>query len=73
MKTLDRSVEMLGAASFYAIHYLHNPIIHLFYPRKILHNHCLQVLLVLRKIKNNAYAYFCWVKEVYYGICASSE
>ena len=63
---------MLGAASFYAIHYLHNPIIHLFYPCKILHNHCLQVLLghedVLRKIKNNAYAYFCWVKEVYYGI-----
>ena len=66
---------MLGAASFYAIHYLHN--IHLFYPRKILHNHCMQVLLghedVLRKIKNNAYAYFCWVEEVYYGICARSE
>ena len=44
------------------IHYLHNPIIHLFYPQKILHNHCLQVLLghedVLREIKNNAYANF---------------
>ena len=59
------------------IHYLHNPIIHLFYPPKILHNHCLQVLLghedVLREIKNNAYANFWKVKEVYYGICASSE
>ena len=60
-----------------AIHYLHNPIIHLFYPPKILHDHCLQVLLghedVLREIKNNAYANFWRVKEVYYGICASSE
>ena len=56
---------------------LDNPIIHLFYPPKILHNHCLQVLLghedVLREIKNNAYANFWGVKEVYYGICASSE
>ena len=64
----------------YAIHYLHNPIIHLFYPppqKKNLHNYCLQVLLghedVLREIKNNAYANFWGVKEVYYGICASSE
>ena len=44
-------------------------------PPKILHNHCLQVLLghedVLREIKN--YANFWGVKEVYYGICASSE
>ena len=44
---------------------------------KILHNHCLQVLLghedVLREIKNNAYANFWGVKGVYYGICASSE
>ena len=59
------------------IHYLHNPIIHLFYPPKILHNHCLQVLLghedVLREIKYNAYANFFGGKEVYYGICASSE
>ena len=59
------------------IHYLHNPIIHLFYPPKILHHHCLQVLLghedVLREIKNNAYANFWGVKEVYYGVCASSE
>ena len=59
------------------INYLHNPIIHLFYPPKILHNHCLQVLLghedVLREIKNNAYANFWGLKEVYYGICASSE
>ena len=62
------------------IHYLHNPIIHLFYPPhppKKLHNHCLQVLLghedALRDIKNNAYANFWRVKEVYYGICASSE
>ena len=59
------------------IHYLHNPIIHLFYRPKILHNHCLQVLLghedVLRENKNNAYANFWGVKEVYYGICASSE
>ena len=41
--------------------------------QKILHNHCLQVLLghedVLREIKNNAYANFGGVKEVYYGIC----
>ena len=46
-------------------------------PPKILHDHCLQVLLghedVLREIKNNAYANFWGVKEVYYGICASSE
>ena len=46
-------------------------------PPKILQNHCLQVLLVhedvLREIKNNAYANFWGVKEVYYGICASSE
>ena len=59
------------------IHYLHNPIIHLFYAPKILHNHCLQVLLgredVLREIKNNAYANFWGVKEVYYGIWVSSE
>ena len=45
-------------------------------PPKILHNHCLQVLLgyedVLREIKNNAYANFLGVKEVYYGICASN-
>ena len=46
-------------------------------PPKSLHNHFLQVLLghedVLREIKNNAYANFWGVKEVYYGICASSE
>ena len=40
-------------------------------------NHCLQVLLghddVLREMKNNAYANIWGVKEVYYGICASSE
>ena len=62
--------------------HLHNPIIHLFYPPRILHNHnhCLQLLLghedVLGEIKNNAYANFGGgggVKEVYYGICASSE
>ena len=45
--------------------------------KKNLHNHCLQVLLghedVLREIKNNTYAKFWRVKEVYYGICASSE
>ena len=48
------------------IHCLHNPVIHLFYPpppqKKILHNHCLQVVLghedVLREIKNNAYCNF---------------
>ena len=45
---------------------------------KIWHNHCLQVLLehedfLSREIKNNAYANFWVVKEVYYGICASSE
>ena len=59
------------------IHYLHNPIIPLFYPPKILHNHSLQVLMghedVLREIKNKAYKNFWGVKEVYYGICASSE
>ena len=61
------------------IDYLPSPIIHLFYPppRRILHNHCLQVLLghedVPREIKNNAYANSWGVKEVYYGICASSE
>ena len=46
-------------------------------PPKILHNDCLQVLLghedVLREIKDNAYANFWGVKEVYYGICAGSE
>ena len=59
------------------IQYLHNPIIHPFQPSKILHNHGLQVLQehedVLWEIKNNAYANFWGVKEVYYGICASSE
>ena len=44
---------------------------------KILHNHSLQVLLghedLLREIKNNSYANFWGVKEVYYGICVSSE
>ena len=59
------------------IHYLYNPITHLFYLPKILDNHSFQVLLgredVLREIKNNAYANFWGVKEVYYGICASSE
>ena len=53
------------------IHYLHNPIIHLYYPRKRLHNHCLQFLLgqenVPRKVENNAYADFLGVKEVYCG------
>ena len=52
-------------------------MIHLFYPPKILHNHCLQLLLghedALREIKNNACANFWGVKEVCYGICASSE
>ena len=44
------------------IHYLHNPIIHLYYPPKRLHNHCLQFLLghenVPREVENNAYADF---------------
>ena len=66
-----------GASGVGGIHYLHHPIIHLFYPPKLLHNHCLQVLLghedVLREIRNNACANFWGVKEVYYGICASSE
>ena len=59
------------------IRYLHNPIIHLYYPRKNLHNHCLQFLLghenVLREVESNAYAYLRGVNVVYYGICASSE
>ena len=59
------------------IHYLHNPIIHLYYPPKRLHNHCLQFLLghenVPKQVENNAYADFWGVKEVYNGICASSE
>ena len=58
---------MLG----YAIHHLHNPIIHLVYTPKILHNHCLQVLLghedVLREIKNNAYANFGRLKRCVMG------
>ena len=58
-----------------SIHYLHNPIIHLYYPTKLLHNHCLQFLLghenAPREVENNAYADFWVVKEVYYGICAS--
>ena len=42
-------------------------------PPKILHNHCLQVLL-----GHEDYYFFFWggggeVKEVYYGICAGSE
>ena len=60
-----------------SIHYLQNPIMHLYYPSRLLHNHCLQFLLghenVPREVENNAYADFWWVKEVYYGICASSE
>ena len=59
------------------IRYLHNPIIHLYYPSRLLHNHCLQFLLghenVPREVENNAYADFWGVKEVYYGICASGE
>ena len=67
------------------IHYLHNPIIHLYFLPRLLHNHCLQILLghenVPREVENNAYAEFFFfgggvgggVKEVYYGICASSE
>ena len=46
----------------FSIHYLHNPIIHLHYPPKLLHNHCLQFLLghenVPREVENNAYADF---------------
>ena len=46
-------------------------------PPKLLHNHCLQFLLghdnVPREVQNNAYADVWGVKEVYYGICASSE
>ena len=56
---------------FWSIHYLHNPITHLFYLPKILHNHCLQVLpgheYVLREIKNNAYANFGGVKRCIMG------
>ena len=44
------------------IHYLHNPIIHLYYPPKHLHKHYLQFLLghenVPREVENNAYADF---------------
>ena len=44
---------------------------------KILHNDCIRFLLGHeddpREIENNAYANFWWVKEVYYGICASRE
>ena len=44
------------------IHYLHNPMIHLYYPPRLLHNHCLQFLLghenVPREVENNAYADF---------------
>ena len=61
-----------------AIRYLHNPINYTpLLATKFLHNHYLQVLLghedVLREIKNNAYANFSGVKEVYYEISASSE
>ena len=59
-----------------AIHYLHNPIIHLYYPQRLLHNHCLQFLLghenVPREVENKGGGGGV-VKEVYYGICASSE
>ena len=55
----QKSIRTAGAILL--IHYLHNPIIHLYYPSKRLHNHCLQFLLRHEK------------KEVYYGICASSE
>ena len=37
--------EILLLISFILIHYLHNTIMHLFYPTKILHTHCLQFLL----------------------------
>ena len=68
--------QLLSGTSVW-IHHLHNPIIHLYYPPKRLHNNCLQFLLVHenvpREVENNAYADFWVVKEVYYGICASSE
>ena len=74
---------MISIVSKDIIHYLHNPIIHLYYPTKLLR---LQFLLghenVPREVENNAYADFFFLgwgegggglKEVYYGICASSE
>ena len=45
-----------------SIHYLHNPKIHLYYPPKLLPNHCLQFLLghenVPREVENNAMQIF---------------
>ena len=48
---------------------LRNPIMHLYYPPRLLHNHCLQFLLG----HENVDADFWGVKEMYYGIRASSE
>ena len=57
--------------------YLHNTIIHRFYPPNNLHRHCFRFPLghlhVPGEIANNDYANFWGVKEVYYGICASRE
>ena len=53
-----------------------NPIIHLYYPPKRLHNYCLQFLLGhenVPRVENNAYTDIWGVKGVYYGICVSSE
>ena len=66
---------MIGSKS--DIHYLHNIIIHRFYPQKI----CIGIVLdfplghihVLGEIANNHYAKFRGggIKGVYYGFCAS--
>ena len=60
------------ALRFLVILYLHNTIIHRFYPPKYLHKHCFRFPLghlhVSGEIVNNNYAKFWAVKEVYYGI-----
>ena len=57
--------------------YLHNTIIHRFYPPKKLHRHCFRFPLVHLhvpgEITNNDYAKFWGVKEMHYGIRESRE
>ena len=73
--------------TFLMVRPLHNPIIHLCYLPKLLHNNCLQFLLghenVPREVENDACEDFFFLlgvgggggegEEVYYGICAISE
>ena len=71
--TSDLRSELNGVSLTY-IHYLHNPIIHLFYHPKIFHFKTSQ-----EKSKTMPMLFFFWwgggggLKEVYYGVCTSGK